>query len=78
MCICVTVEPAGHPTQCDNKRELRAALGIEPIPYGYANLTEWTDESCLCPCDIEATAAAAGFSASIDDTGAYTLRPIGE
>lgn len=76
MCTRVIVDLGGRVVECDNKGELRDALGVEPIPHGEVRLSEWADESCLCPCDIDATAVAARFSVSFDDTGGYTLRPI--
>lgn len=60
MCVEVAIRTNGKEITAETKAQLREALGIEPIMLtGY---TAWPDDACLCPCDIDETAAAAGFA----------------
>lgn len=54
------------------KGELRSMIGVEPL----ANPPDdgWTDEFCLCSCDLEATAASAGMACKPDGSGDYEFR----
>lgn len=63
MCVTVAVKKGAN-TFCDadTKRGLADVLGIEPVQIG--EYTKWDDGDCLCPCDIEKTAEAAGYSVS--------------
>ena len=60
MCVEVAIHTKGKQVMAETKAQLREALGIEPIMLkGHAN---WPDDGCLCSCDIDETAAAAGFA----------------
>ena len=52
--------------------EVKSVMGVSPvIDEGYPSLP---DDCCLCPCDIEATAEAAGYIVgSYDELGDCTL-----
>lgn len=54
------------------KGELRTMTGVEPLAYSPDD--GWTDEFCLCPCNIEATAVLAGMSCQPDGSGDYEIR----
>lgn len=52
---------------------LRSALGVAPIIRdGYPELP---DDSCLCPCDIEATAEAGGWDIRNEYWDGWVLTP---
>lgn len=60
MCNMVEVFRAdGKKRFCETKAELREAIGAEPTKN--KQYKKWDDGDCLCPCDIKATAKAAGF-----------------
>lgn len=71
MCTTVYVaKPGADDVEVGTLGELREALGVEPIILaGYPDLPK---DSCLCPCDIVATANAAGYDAHAE-CGAYLL-----
>lgn len=60
MCNMVEVFRAdGKKRLCETKAELREAIGAEPAKS--KQYKTWDDGDCLCPCDMKATAKAAGF-----------------
>ncbi len=60
MCNMVEVFRAdGKKRFCETKAELREAIGAEPVKN--KQYKTWDDGDCLCPCDMKATAKAAGF-----------------
>ncbi len=60
MCNMVEVFRAdGKKRFCETKAELRDAIGSEPMKS--KQYKTWDDGDCLCPCDMKATAKAAGF-----------------
>ncbi len=58
MCVDVLVREK----LADTKQQLRVLCGVEPIMDSEAH-GHWPDDSCLCPCDIEATAQSGGMTA---------------
>lgn len=76
MCEWVTViKRDGSATVATTKGELRDALGIEPVLDSRCTFPDWSDDSCLCPCDVEATANAAGLTAERDECAEWLLSP---
>ncbi len=60
MCNIVEVFRADSKKRfCETKAELREAIGSEPMKS--KQYKTWDDGDCLCPCDMKATAKAAGF-----------------
>lgn len=70
MCRCVLIDrgPA-PPDYAETRAELRSMLGVEPVPNPtYFRGVEffWAEDGCLCPCDFQLTAAAAGMVATLE------------
>lgn len=76
MCEWVTViKRDGSAEVATTKGELRAATGVEPVLDSRCTFADWPDDSCLCPCDIEATAKAAELTAERDEYAEWLLSP---
>jgi len=72
MCEIVEVYRAdGKRILCENKRELWDALGVEPIRLPTHQV--WCEYDCLCPCDMKATAKAAGYALHRSHGGDYLM-----
>lgn len=65
--------PSGW-VEASTRGELRSILRVEPI-YADADWPSRSDDDCLCSCDVPATAAAAGYSAT-PDCGDWELELI--
>lgn len=72
----IVYRPDGSFVEADTKGELRAVLGVEPVQLGEP--FAWPDNSCLCPCDMEATAHAADMSVHCESGMEWIFRPAQE
>lgn len=72
MCTTVYItRPGTNDIEINSLGELRDSLGVAPVILpGYPVLPE---SSCLCPCDIDATAKLAGYSVRGDSWDALIL-----
>lgn len=60
MCTEIHLPQSNGPDmQISRLSEVEPALGVKPIIL--ADAPSMPDDCCLCPCDIEATAEAAGY-----------------
>lgn len=61
MCAEVYVLLPHGEVEATTRAQLRDALGAEPVRAANYHC-EWPDDGCLCPCDLAATARAAGMT----------------
>lgn len=84
MCANVNIRFGDRWEYATTKAELREVLGAEPVQWADYFLTpdlgDWEDDCCLCPCDMAATAKAAGYVAARDSFGdwEFTRPPASE
>ena len=75
MCTCIEVDGR----EIDSMAALRALVGADRIVVARPDLYEpdivEAASCCLCPVDIEATAAKAGYACECDGWGDYVWTP---
>jgi len=77
MCNDVWIHGNGAPLNCPTQGELQKELGELVLESGYAK-NAFTDEMCLCPIDLEVTAAKHGYTMThIDPTTGVSCVKLG-